>query len=78
MNRILPQDVAATVVSVVIVIGIVALALLGKEIPPELSTAEGISLTWVFVRSAQQAEAVRADIAQERLTVNGGQRNEHP
>lgn len=51
-----PQDAAALIVSLVLVLGLVGLAALGKQIPAEIATANGAAITWLFVRSAQVAE----------------------
>jgi len=50
------QDVAASLVSVIIVIALSAHALTGAPVPAELSAFTGASITWLFVRSAQVAE----------------------
>jgi len=55
------QDIAAAIVAIVVIAGEVALAMLHIEIPSELGTAQGAVLTWLFMRSAQQTEAHRAD-----------------
>lgn len=52
------QDLAAAVVSVTLVVGIVVLKLAGKEVPSELAAALGASITWLFVRSSQEAQAI--------------------
>jgi len=57
-----PQDLAATVVSIVLVLAVVALAIQEKAVPSELGTALGAAITWLFVRSAQQAERNRPTI----------------
>lgn len=49
------QDFAATLVSVILALGLVLLALFGEAIPPELGTAVGTALGWLFARSAQAA-----------------------
>jgi len=53
--QLTPQDVAACIVAVVIVIGIVVLALFSRPIPPELGIASGSAITWLFVRTTQAA-----------------------
>jgi len=60
-----PQDLAATVVSIVLVLAVVALAIQEKAVPSELGTALGAAITWLFVRSAQQAERNRPTIIDE-------------
>jgi len=60
-----PQDLAATVVSIVLVLAVVALAIQEKAVPSELGTALGAAITWLFVRSAQQAERNRPTIDNE-------------
>ena len=49
--KISAQDIAAAVVSTVITLGIIALAWKGQTPPPELSTAYGAAMTWLYVRS---------------------------
>jgi len=48
-----PQDVAAAIVAVVAVCGLIVLAALGVEPPPALGVVIGSAVTWLFVRSAQ-------------------------
>jgi len=55
-QHFLPQDLAATIVAVVLVVGIIGLAVQQLPVPAELSTSLGSAITWLFVRSAQQAE----------------------
>jgi hypothetical protein len=59
-GRISPQDLAASLVSVLLAIGVVLLAFAGKEVPAELGMALGSAITWLFVRSAQRAEHTQA------------------
>jgi len=49
------QDLAATLVSLLLSGGIIALAVLQLEIPEGLWGAEGAVITWLFVRSTQAA-----------------------
>jgi len=51
-----PQDIAACIVAVILMAGLIVLAVLDKEIPPEMGIASGSAITWLFVRSAQVAE----------------------
>jgi len=46
------QDVAAALVSFLLVAGIVLLAALDKPIPPSLTMILGSSTTWLFMRTA--------------------------
>jgi hypothetical protein len=57
----MPQDAAAMVVAVVLALGVVGLAFLGRPIPAELSTSLGAAITWLFVRTAQRAEHAQAN-----------------
>jgi lauroyl/myristoyl acyltransferase len=59
-QQISPQDLAATVAAVLLVLGVLALAVLSKPIPAELSTSLGAAVGWLFVRSAQRAEHTQA------------------
>jgi len=49
------QDLAAALVSLFLVAGIVVLAGLGREIPPSLTMVLGSSTTWLFIRTAPVA-----------------------
>lgn len=55
------QDLAAAASAFVITVGVVILGLLQLPVPDALSTAQGASITWLFMRSAQQAEHQLAD-----------------
>lgn len=46
------QDTAAAIVSIIIVIGVVVLAVVGRQVPDGLDTALGASMTWLYVRTA--------------------------
>jgi len=61
VNHVEPQDIAATLVAIMVIAGEVALSLLRIPIPSELSTAQGAILTWLFVRSAIQSERIHTD-----------------
>jgi len=61
------QDFAAAFVACVIVLGEIALSVLRIPIPAELAAAQGSALTWLFVRSAVQAERASADSRAERI-----------
>lgn len=50
------NDVAAAVVSVILVLGAIVLAVLGRTIPSEVATGLGAALTWLYVRSTQLVE----------------------
>jgi len=47
-----PQDTAAAVVSIVIVLGVVVLSAISKPVPSGLEIALGSAITWLYVRSA--------------------------
>jgi len=64
-NPVSIQDFAASVVAVALVLGVIGLGLLDRQIPSELSTSLGAAITWLFVRSTQQAEQSRADTLTE-------------
>jgi len=72
-TRILPNDVAPALVAVLLVLGVLVLAVLGKPIPPELSTSLGAAVSWLFVRSAQSAEHTQAN----RRIQNGSENAPH-
>lgn len=59
--RLLPQDIAATVVAVVLTVGVTILGFYEKPIPGEMGSGLGAAITWLFVRSAQQAERERTN-----------------
>jgi len=61
VSHVEAQDIAAAIVAILVIAGEVALSLLRIPIPSELGTAQGAVLTWLFMRSAQQVEAHRAD-----------------
>lgn len=65
MYTLSPQDLAATVVSILLVLAVVMLSLTEKPVPSELGTALGAAITWLFVRSAQQAERNRPTIGEQ-------------
>jgi len=52
---ITPQDIAATVVAVLLTLGVIVLAVLTRPIPAELGPSLGAAMTLLFVRSAQMA-----------------------
>jgi len=56
-----PREVAAAVVCVISVIGIIILSALGADTPPALAGIAGASTTWLFVHSSVQAEHAHAD-----------------
>jgi len=60
------QDVAAAIVSVLVIASEALLSVLRIPIPAELSAAQGSVLTWLFIRAAQQAERDAADTRFER------------
>lgn len=45
-----PIDIAASLCSFTLVAGCVALGIVEKPIPPELTTMLGASSTWLFIR----------------------------
>jgi len=49
-----PQDYAAAVVSILIVVGVLFLAGIQRQVPDVLNTALGASLTWLYVRTAAE------------------------
>jgi len=55
------QDFAASVVAVSLVLGSIILGILQRPVPPEMSTSLGAAITWLFVRSTQQAEHKAVD-----------------
>lgn len=55
------QDLAASLVAVSLALGVILLGALERPIPSEVSTSLGAAITWLFVRSTQQAEQYRAD-----------------
>ncbi len=55
------QDFAASIVAVALVVGVILLSVLQDPIPSEIATSLGAAITWLFVRSTQQAEQHRAD-----------------
>jgi len=59
-NYVLP-DVAASIAAVILVIGVVILGALERPVPSEVSTSLGAAITWLFVRSTQQAERHATD-----------------
>jgi len=59
------QDLAASIVSISLVLGVIALAAMQVPIPSEMATSLGAAITWLFVRSTQQAEQHRADISRD-------------
>lgn len=65
LNPLSPQDLAATVVSILLVLAVVMLSITEKPVPSELGTALGAAITWLFVRSAQQAERNRPTIGDQ-------------
>lgn len=46
------QDMTASLVSLVLVIGLLVLAFLDRPIPPSLTVALGSATTWLFIRAA--------------------------
>lgn len=46
------QDTAAAIVSIIIVVGVVILAGIGRPVPDGLDTALGAAMTWLYVRTA--------------------------
>jgi len=59
------QDLAASIVAISLVLGVIALAAMQVPIPSEMATSLGAAITWLFVRSTQQAERDRADTGYE-------------
>jgi len=55
------QDYAAASVAIVLTVGTVVLGYAERPIPSEMSTSLGAAITWLFVRSVQQAQADVAD-----------------
>jgi len=55
------QDLAASLVAVALAFGVILLGALERPIPSEVSTSLGAAITWLFVRSTQQAEQYRSD-----------------
>jgi len=51
--RFHPQDAAAALVAIILAMGVVVLAVLDHDIPPEIAGPLGASTTWLFVRSVQ-------------------------
>lgn len=64
--RFILQDLAATLVAVLLVSGIIALAALALPIPPELGPPLGAATTWLFIRGAQAV-----DVAKIQNHING-------
>jgi len=60
------QDLAASIVAVSLTLGLILLSALAVDIPSEMSTSLGGAITWLFVRSTQQAERMAADTRYER------------
>lgn len=52
------QDIAAGIVAVSAVLGLILLDFAGREIPPELGTILGVATGWMFTRATQAAEAI--------------------
>lgn len=48
-----PQDLAALLVAVVATVGVVAIAALAKEVPPELTGLLGLAAGWLFRGQAE-------------------------
>lgn len=55
------QDLAASIVAISLVGGVILLAAMSLPIPSEMATSLGAAITWLFVRSTQQAERERVD-----------------
>jgi len=55
------QDLAASIVAVTLVVAVSVLGVLERPVPDAISTGLGAAITWLFMRSAQQAEASLAD-----------------
>lgn len=66
------QDFAASVVAVSLVLGVIILSILQDPIPSEIATSLGAAITWLFVRSTQQAEHKRADVKDVNQVHSGG------
>jgi len=60
------QDLAAAVVSIMVIAAEALLSVMRIPIPAELSAAQGSVLTWLFMRAAQQLEREAADTRFER------------
>jgi len=54
------QDAAAALVSIILAVAVAALSLLSIEIPSALATGMGAAISWLFIRSAQAANGVKA------------------
>jgi len=65
------QDAAAALVSVIIAVGVVTIAILGRDMPPSLVGMGATAMTWLFMRSAQQSEQKHVE-----YMVNGGSKRE--
>jgi len=66
------SDWAAPLVALLLVGGTVGLAMLGKDIPSEISIGDGAAVTWLFVRSTADAAHRTA------LLMHNGQDNGDP
>jgi len=55
------REIAAALVCVISVIGIIILSALAVDTPPALAGIAGASSTWLFVHSSVQAEHAHAD-----------------
>jgi len=55
-----PQDLAASLVSLILVAGLVYLAAQGADIPASLAMALGSATTWLFVRASPPAVQIHA------------------
>jgi len=71
-------DIAASIVSLCLVVGCLVLAYTEKDIPAEVGTALGAALTWLFVRAALQPTLNGADTPREREPTREETSNDHP
>jgi len=60
-SQVTIQDFAASTVAVALVLGVIILGILERPIPSEIATSLGAAITWLFVRSTQQAAQHAAD-----------------
>lgn len=61
MSAVRWHDLVAGVLAVGLLAGIVALAALGRDRPPEMTTAFAVAVGWVFGSGVQRANGALAD-----------------
>lgn len=50
--RFILQDLAATIVAIMLVMGVVGLSAIDQNVPAELGPPLGAATTWLFIRGA--------------------------